>query len=185
MIDLTSPRLLLSTGSFAVGGGIAVLSLAAPSPHDANVARGRAIIFGVVHGLGNGCCSAVFKVAPAKFFGRKHIGQIGGVLQSLNMASTAIGPLMVGSAKDLFGNYAGTLRTISLVTATYGLLALALTEPKRAVRNESAARKYSQLDEEGGVADGARAGGDGRKSAASAGVELPVAAAAGAAPVAC
>ena len=107
-------------------------------------------MFGVVHGLGNGCCSAVFKVAPAKFFGRKHIGQIGGVLQALNMGSTAIGPLMVGSAKDLFGNYSGMLRAISLVTAGYGLLALALTEPKRVARSKGAARRYAQLDEEGG-----------------------------------
>jgi hypothetical protein len=68
-----------------------------------------------------------------QFFGRRHLGSIQGVLQTSNVASTAIGPLIIGGAHELSGQYDAILLTLAAMYAIGSVVIyLFLRTPKRA-----------------------------------------------------
>ena len=93
-------------------------------------------------------------------YARRHLGRISGrhrpsthvhvhvhvhVLQTTNVASTAIGPLLIGAAHDSLGAYSPILLCIAVLTVLLGLLgALFLRTPRRLV--ESSQVESSQVE---------------------------------------
>ena len=76
--------------------------------------------------------SCVFKVCPARFFGRAHLGSIQGVLQTTNVASTGLGPLIIGLAHDASGSYSPILIGLASTMCVLGALGtLFLKTPRR------------------------------------------------------
>ena len=74
LTDRFEPRSLLCVGALGVGVGFLLLA----PPDGVPFTPGRGAAFGVVHGVMNGLCNAVFRTAPARFFGRTHLGAIMG-----------------------------------------------------------------------------------------------------------
>ena len=105
--------------------------LLAPPFGDGTLTPMLASLFGLIHGFGNGITQMSFKAVPAKFFGRTHLGAIGGVLSTLNMASTAVGPLVVGVSYDILGSYRAVVRVIGLCTACFAFAVLGMRVPTR------------------------------------------------------
>lgn len=67
------------------------------------------------------------------FFGRPHLGSIQGLLQTSNVASTAVGPLIVGVAHDALGDYSPIVLAIGGINICLGAAgALFLRVPSRA-----------------------------------------------------
>ena len=87
---------------------------------------------GVLYGLAMGLSAAAFKISPARFFGRAHLGAIQGVLQTTNVAATAVGPLVIGVAHDAGASYSTILRCIAATTAVVGAISsMGLRTPQR------------------------------------------------------
>ena len=127
LIDRFEPRFLLCVGALGVGVGFLLLA----PPEGVLFTPALAVTFGVVHGFANGLCNAVFRTAPAYFFGRAHLGSIIGMLSSVNLAGTAMGPLVIGASFDVFGSYRGCLRCVGAVNAGFSIAAWFMTMPVR------------------------------------------------------
>ena len=139
LTDRFEPRNLLCIG--ALGVGVGFLLLAPPEGVELTPARGAT--FGIVHGGMNGLCNAVFRTAPARFFGRKHLGAIMGTMSMWNMAATAFGPLVIGASFDIFGSYRGCLTVVGAVNAGFSLVARFMTMPVRASERPDLTRHQS------------------------------------------
>ncbi|WP_240033939.1 MFS transporter [Planococcus salinus] len=64
-----------------------------------------ALVFGVVWGISMGMERIVMAVVWPNYFGRKHIGSISGISMAMIVTGSALGPLPLGIAFDVFGGY--------------------------------------------------------------------------------
>ena len=73
----------------------------------------------------------------ARYFGRVHLGKIRGTVWTATVAGSALGPPIMGLAKDYLGSFAPALW---LFATFYGILALAalfVTSPRRESQHAS------------------------------------------------
>jgi sugar phosphate permease len=68
-----------------------------------------ALAFGLIMGIRGGLQMIVSNVIWAKFFGRMYLGSISGVTATLMVASSALGPMPFGVARDILGSYTAVL----------------------------------------------------------------------------
>ncbi|MFW6034109.1 MAG: MFS transporter [bacterium] len=68
-----------------------------------------AVLFGALIGSAQGGMRAVEVATFPRYFGTRHIGSIRGILVALAVASTAFGPLLFASARELTGSYTAVL----------------------------------------------------------------------------
>jgi len=64
-----------------------------------------ALVFGLIMGMRGGLQMIVSNVIWARFYGRLHLGSITGVTTTLMVASSALGPMPFGVARDILGSY--------------------------------------------------------------------------------
>ena len=98
-----------------------------------------AVLYGVVLGVLGGLMRTLSTVVYATFFGRRHLGAISGISSTVLVAASALGPLPMGLARDLLGEYNQALYLLSLLPLGLAVLALFMrrphkpaTEPRRA-----------------------------------------------------
>lgn len=96
-----------------------------------------AIVFGLVWGVSMGVERIVMAVVWPNYFGRKHIGSISGISMAMIVAGSALGPLPLGIAYDLFGGYTGILWGI-LLFPLLGMFAAFLASPPSKQGEQSA-----------------------------------------------
>ena len=65
----------------------------------------------------------------ARYFGRLHLGKIRGVLMTINVAMSSMGPLLIGVSRDLLGNHDLILAVLALMPVPITVLALFATRP--------------------------------------------------------
>lgn len=87
-----------------------------------------AIIFGLVWGVSMGMERIVMAVVWPNYFGRKHIGSISGISMAMIVTGSALGPLPLGIAFDVFGGYAEILWALMLFPAI-GMAAALMANP--------------------------------------------------------
>ena len=127
LLDRVPPRYLMFGGFLC--GGLSMMAFGWPG---CTLTPLRTVLVAALWGLSMGVGKAVFAVCPAQFFGRLHLGAIQGLLQTSNVASTAVGPLIIGVAHDLGRDYSPILLAIAAVNIFIGALgALFLRAPKR------------------------------------------------------
>ena len=90
---------------------------------------GTAAAYSVVAGASSTMVFYCIGILTPRLFGRKYIGGILGVITAVNVVGSAIGPIMFGSAYDLFGGYRGILILSSLFPLASGILSLFLQKP--------------------------------------------------------
>jgi MFS family permease len=73
-----------------------------------------AIVYAVVFGVANAVIHTHMTFLWPRFFGRRHLGSIQGVAQTIGVVGASLGPLPLGVAYDLFGSYAGALWLFAL-----------------------------------------------------------------------
>jgi MFS family permease len=83
---------------------------------------GLALVYGVVLGITAGLQRTVGGVVWPTYFGRRYLGSITGVTTTIFVASSALGPMPMGIARDLLGSY-------NLVLLICAALPLALSVP--------------------------------------------------------
>ena len=93
---------------------------------------GMALLYGVVLGFLFGMMRTVASVVWAVYFGRQHLGSIAGVTSSILVAASALGPLPMGYARELFGSYTWVLAVSSLLPLVLGIASLFVQRPRKA-----------------------------------------------------
>lgn len=91
--------------------------------------------FGVSQAIIFGAASPLW----ARYFGRLHLGKIRGVLMTLNVALSSLGPLMVGVTRDWRGDFGFALAVFALAPLPLAALALLVTPPRRETFDDAAA----------------------------------------------
>jgi MFS transporter, OFA family, oxalate/formate antiporter len=91
-----------------------------------------AFLFGIVLGLSSGLARTLGGVTWAAYFGRAHLGSISGVASTILVLGAALGPLPLGYARDLLGDYDLALTLLAIVPLALGIASLFLRPPRRA-----------------------------------------------------
>ena len=89
-----------------------------------------AIIFGLVWGVSMGIERIVMAVVWPNYFGRKHIGSISGISMAMVVTGSALGPLPLGIAFDMFGGYVEILWAL-MIFPVFGIVAALLADPPK------------------------------------------------------
>ncbi len=90
-----------------------------------------AMLFGVVIGATSGLMRTVSTVAWAKYYGRRHLGSISGVTSTVLVASSALGPMPMGLARDLLGSYTLTLAILAIIPLLLAVASLFVESPSK------------------------------------------------------
>lgn len=90
-----------------------------------------AIGFGMVLGASASMIRTVEAAALPRYFGTKHIGSLRGLVVSVTVAGTAVGPLIYALAYDTTGSYAGILIASAALPIAIALWAWLAPEPER------------------------------------------------------
>lgn len=125
LADKVPVRLLLITALVAMAGS---LFLAMQLGSYAMV-----VVFGVVLGATSGFYRVIMSVLWANYFGRLHLGSIMGTAQTIAIAGSALGPMPIGIARDLLGNYEAVLLWSMVVPAFFIVANLLTGKPQRAM----------------------------------------------------
>lgn len=111
----------------------ALILIMAPSLPSVTVA----LLFGVIMGASGGIEQACSGVIWAKYFGRLHLGSITGVVSSILVASSALGPMPMGVARDLMGSYSTVLTVFALIPLTLAVVSFFFIKPPQRDENWS------------------------------------------------
>jgi len=88
-----------------------------------------AYLFGFFMGMQGGLEMIVSSVIFANYFGRRHLGSIAGFAATLLVAASALGPMPIGIARDLLGNYSAVLSTFAALPFALALACLFFCKP--------------------------------------------------------
>lgn len=114
---------LLAVGVAGLALGVVVLHLATTTI----VAQIACGLLGASQGLFFGATQPLW----ARYFGRRHMGEIRGVLMTINVASSSLGPLIAGVTKDHFGEFDFAMIAFALASLPVAVLSMFATPPER------------------------------------------------------
>lgn len=97
----------------------------APALNSLEMAYGFGLCMGVQTGLEMIVASVVF----ANYFGRLHLGSIAGFAMTLLVASSALGPMPIGVARDLLGSYTIVLSSFAILPFVLAVACLLFCKP--------------------------------------------------------
>ncbi len=117
---LTIGTIMLSSGLAAVSFGQTELAL-----HT----------FAGLFGAGQGMLLAVGNVVWVRYFGRTHLGSIRGTVWCFTVAGSGCGPLLMGVARDTYGNFDPALYLFLGLTVLLSLVAIFATPPRTRTTN--------------------------------------------------
>ncbi len=125
LADRIQARWLLLAGMAGLSTAVATLWLSESRigalAAGAGFGASQAVVFGAANPLW------------ARYFGRLHLGKIRGVLMTLNVALSSLGPLLVGVTRDWRGDFNFALVVFVLAPMPLAALALFVAPPRREV----------------------------------------------------
>lgn len=127
MVDRFAARWVLTTSMLLLMGAMVGVAFVSPG--------WTAIAYGVTVGAAGSSARALEAASFPKLYGLAHIGAVRGVVTSINVASTAFGPLALSIGRDLTGSYQQVLLALLIVPAAVivlGLFAPVPTKPATA-----------------------------------------------------
>ncbi len=96
-----------------------------------------AYAIGLAMGIRTGLQALVGGTVWARFFGRRYLGTITGVTTTIGVASSALGPMPFGIARDLMGSYKPVLTYLAIIPFILALLNFAFGKQPERRRTES------------------------------------------------
>lgn len=121
LVDRIAPRMLISASMAGLAAAMLLAQHAAPG--------WRAVAFGIAAGASGGALRAVEAAAFPRYFGLGHVGTIRGLVMSLNVGATALGPLALAVGHDLAGSYGPALTVLLPIPAAVALASLVTAVP--------------------------------------------------------
>lgn len=95
-----------------------------------------ALIYAVLYGIGWGIRTPVMNAVQGEYFGRKSMGVIFGMLQSLSVPFNIAAPVLAGYLADVQGTYRWTFIAISFIMMAGTVIISLATHPKPGRRQE-------------------------------------------------
>lgn len=89
-----------------------------------------ASLAGIVMGAAQGIYFGTAHPLWARYFGRLHLGKIRGVLMTVNVASSSLGPLFAGLTRDYLGSFSLALWAFTLLPLPFALASLWVAPPR-------------------------------------------------------
>ena len=123
LIDRIPPRLIITTALLCQS-----LSLWLAQSLD-SVAL--AFVYGLALGVTMGLMRTISSVLWATYFGRRHLGSITGVASTVFIFGSALGPVPLGLARDMWGSYDQTLKLLAVLPLLLGLASLFVRRPRK------------------------------------------------------
>ncbi len=130
LLDRVPPRFVLAAMLAAQAAALVLATVVGP---------GGALLYGATLGIASGIRGAVSGSTYAYYFGRRHIGAIKGFATTLNVAGTAIGPLLFAIGRDLTGTYAGVLIASAAVPTLLAAVSLRIRPPRAEIARDERA----------------------------------------------
>ncbi len=96
-----------------------------------------AFTFGITVGMRNGFQHIVSNVVWARYFGRRHLGSITGIVSLLQVGSSALGSMPFGIARDLMGSYRTVLNGFAILPFVLAFITLFFAKPPERKKKES------------------------------------------------
>jgi MFS family permease len=94
--------------------------------HDA----ATAVLYGIVFGINNAAVHTHMAYVWPRFFGRRYLGSIQGTAQTIGVVGASLGPLPLGAAFDLYGDYTGALLTLAALPVLCSIAILLMRPPQ-------------------------------------------------------
>ena len=88
-------------------------------------------VYGICLGIMQGMSGAISAVSFAYYFGRRHLGSIKGVVTTIMVMGTALGPLLFSVGKDLFGSYGSIMLLTAVIPLSIAFIAPFIKPPVR------------------------------------------------------
>ncbi len=123
LADRMRAQPMLATGLAGLSLGVAMLHVA----RDPLWAIASGLMMGATLGIYSGAVQPLW----ARYFGRRHLGKIRGVLMTMNIALSSIGPLIAGTARDLQGDFDLALWVFIALPLPLALLSCFATAPRQ------------------------------------------------------
>ena len=120
--DRYSPKLLLSSAMALHAVALVLLPLVGPGP--------SAIAYGVALGSAASGARAVESAALPYYFGTANLGSLRGLTQSIVVASTAVGPILLSLAYQWAGSYRPGIMGLALLCAVVAVAVLFARRPR-------------------------------------------------------
>ncbi len=124
LLDRLPPRYMITVGLFVLPVTLWFM-LIVDTP-------ALAVIYGVMMGISSGTYFPAANYVWPRYFGRRHLGSIQGVTNTINVIGTAIGPVPFAVAFDLFGGYQEAILAQSLIPLVMGTVLLFTAPPVKA-----------------------------------------------------
>jgi hypothetical protein len=124
LADRVPVRILLAVGLAAMSGTLGL----AQALHGVRLVG----VYSVVLGLSNGIIGTVSSVVWAIYYGRQHLNSISGLAATVSRVSSALGPLPLAVAFDLWGGYGTALRVGAVILLVLVALNLVVKPPRKA-----------------------------------------------------
>jgi len=128
LADHYSAQPLIACGLVTFAAGVACMNFAVSST--------SAVMCGVLFGCGQGIFLGATHPVWARYFGRTHLGKIRGLLMTINIASSSLGPLFAGLTRDAFGSFQVAMFVFMLAPLPLAVLALKMKKPCKIVEPE-------------------------------------------------
>ena len=87
-------------------------------------------VYAVVFALGSGLLMAVSETIWVRYYGRAHLGRIRGLVSTIGVAASGLGPFIMGVGHDLFGSFAQVLWCCAGLCVPLAVLGLWATPPR-------------------------------------------------------
>ena len=115
LLDKIAPRYALSVAMFLL---LAALGLATQISSLAGI-----YFYGAMLGTMQGTAGAISSTVFAHHFGRRHLGAIKGLVTTLSVAGSALGPVLFSFGYDVFGSYTTIILLSALLPLAIGVAA--------------------------------------------------------------
>jgi len=88
-----------------------------------------AYVYGATFGIMQVCWGAAGGVMWAKYYGREHLGSISSVALSIGIVGSALGPMIMGIARDLMGSYAPLFNLVAFLPLALAIVNVIVRPP--------------------------------------------------------
>lgn len=125
LVDHLPPRLLIAASMGTLAVAMLLAQTAAPG--------WRAIVFGIALGVSGGAIRAEEAAIVPRVFGVAHIGAVRGLVMTLGVGASALGPYLLAVGHERFGGYGPALGALLVLPVVIGVVALFTSVPDAAM----------------------------------------------------
>jgi MFS family permease len=123
LVDKFPPRFILSVAQ----GFLAAVMVLVLAVNTLPLVYGYGVLLGVMQGMSGMLTASVY----AHYFGRRHLGAIKGMVTTILVGGTAVGPVLFSVGKDIFGGYQQPIWLLASIPTVIAVTAIFIKPPER------------------------------------------------------